>query len=180
MPLSRSSMPESNPYSSPTTVAVSERAVPLPAHTRLITRIAILISIFALLATYGYPAKMTPFWYFYLLPLLALLTVLLTSVGLGRRVTHRFSILPLVLTLTIVSLFAIIVAVLSQQSWVYLVGMTPRLIATVVGWTAATISTMFLHGATDGRRGLVFANGTAILQASTSIADTITLAFGPW
>jgi len=175
-------MPESNPYASPLTADVSGNAPPLPTCTRLITRLAILTSMFALLATYGYPAKMTPFWYFYLLPLLACVTVLLTSIGLGRRLTNTrtFSTVPLIVTLTIISLFGVIVAILSQQSWVYLVGMTPRLITTVVGWTAAIVFTTFIHGTTDGRRGLVFANGTAILQASTSIADTITLAFGPW
>lgn len=174
-------MADLNPYSSPL-IDGAAGGSPLPAYNRGITWLAILTSIFGLLATYGYPSRMTPFWYFYLLPSLAFLATMLTSIGLGRRSpkSRGFSVIPAVVTLLIIVVFAITVSVLARQSWGYLIDVTPRLIATVAGWIAATAFTMILHKSTSGRRGLVFANGLAILQATTSVADTISLSLGPW
>ena len=174
-------MPDPNPYSSPWSVGSTKLAAPLPAYTRWITWLTISLSIFALLATYGYPSRMTPFWYFVLLPSLALLTITLTSIALGRRSnSESFSMVPAIGTLTIVLFFALIIVALSRQSGIYLMDVTPRLAATAIGWAAATAITAMIHGSTVGRRGLVFANGMAILQATTSIAETISLGLGPW
>ena len=160
-----------NPYNSPSSNVDAVGPKVTPKYTRLATWLAILMSGVPLFAWWGYPNLMTPFWIYYLMPSLAVLTIALTSIALGRRKLSAsgFSVVPAFVTCSIVALFAASISTPLIATW----DLRPRLLAAVAGLIAALIYTLVLHGNTSGRRGLILGNGLAILQAATSIGDIL-------
>ena len=147
-----------------------------PRFTKVLAWLSFGISCFALLASYGYPNFMTPFWYFGILPFLATITCIISSIGLGLSSVskQKFSSLPLLVTFGLIGVFAVAMYALSNISVTYLWDVIPRIGFALLGGAIAYCMAAIIHGSTNRKR-MVVVNSMAIFQAATSVADMMSL-----
>lgn len=146
--------------------------------------LAFLLGMLAFVANYGYPAFMSRTWYFGILPLLSAMTLALAAIGLGLRVSpttttdHKgLSPMPILLNLVMVAVCLFVVWCLSRVDQVLVWAILPRAMVFFIAVSMNLWLAYRLHSTTQGRRLLSLAAGLGILQAMTSISDTM---FSNW
>ena len=174
----------SNPYRSPAShSAATGDAKPAKSLVAL-AWFAFALGMLAFLANYGYPAFMSPTWYFGILPVLSAMTLALAAIGLGLHVSpttatdHKgLSPMPVLLNLVMVAGCLFVVWCLSRVDQLLVWAILPRAVVSLIAVSMNLWLAYRLHSTTRGRRLLSVAAGLGILQAMTSISDTM---FSDW